>query len=76
MDWIQLAITMLPAANMNLLVWNWQIFFSVYTLINKTKYNNWLTWKKKTETYGHLKYIYGNTTTDNELLYMYNVIKS
>jgi len=38
MDWIQLATTMLPAANTNLLVWNQQIF-SVYTLINKTKYH-------------------------------------
>lgn len=38
MDWIQLAITMLPAANMTLLVWNQQIC-SVYTLINKTKYH-------------------------------------
>ena len=38
MDWIQLAITMMPAANMNILVWNEQNF-SVYTLINKTKYH-------------------------------------
>lgn len=38
MDCFQLAITMLPAANMNVLVRNQQIF-SVYTLINKTKYH-------------------------------------
>ena len=41
MDWIQLAITMLPAAKMDLLVWNLQIFFPVYTLTNETKYHTW-----------------------------------
>jgi len=30
----------MPAANMNILVWNEQNF-SVYTLINKTKYHTW-----------------------------------
>jgi hypothetical protein len=30
MDWIQLAITMLPAANINLLEWNQQNFSGIY----------------------------------------------